>query len=120
MRTFVTTGTRRPVRPEGGRPLGGRDPLPAHADDPRKAGVVGDPEVNLLRKITLAWTQYRAFHASLAELKGYSDRELSELGVTRADIPRLAYAEAERRVGALAPSPGMRNLRVSWLKPAAS
>jgi uncharacterized protein YjiS (DUF1127 family) len=81
------------------------------------------PEIeamSLLRTITLARTQYRAFQAALAELKSYSERELSELGVTRADIPRLAYAEAERRVGALAPSPGTRNLRVSWLKPAAS
>ena len=76
--------------------------------------------MSLLRTITLAWTQYRAFQAALAELKSYSQRELSELGVTRADIPQLAYAEAERRVGALVPSPGTRNLRVSWLEPAAS
>ena len=60
--------------------------------------------MNLLQTITLAWTQYRAFQAALAELKSYSERELSELGITRADIPRLAYAEAERRVEALAPS----------------
>ena len=104
MRIFVKAGTKRPVLPEGGWPLGGRDPLPAHADDPPKAGVVGDPEVNLLQKITLAWTQYRAFHASLAELNGYSDRELSDLGIARHDIARIAYEEAERRAGALAPS----------------
>jgi uncharacterized protein YjiS (DUF1127 family) len=73
-----------------------------------------------LRTINLAWTQYRAFRAALAELKSCSERELRELGVTRADIPRLAYAEAERRVEALAPSPGTRSLRVSWLEPAAS
>jgi uncharacterized protein YjiS (DUF1127 family) len=78
-------------------------PLPAHADDPPKAGVAGDPKVNLLRKITLAWTQYRAFRASLAELEGYSDRELRDLGITRHDIAGLAYAEAERRVEAPAP-----------------
>ena len=76
--------------------------------------------MSLLRTTMLAWTQYRAFQAALAELKSYSERELSELGVTHADIPRLAYAEAERRVGALAPSPDTRNLRVSWLEPAAS
>ena len=65
------------------------------------------PEIEamgLLRTITLAWTQYRAFQAALAELKSYSERELGELGITRADIPRIAYAEAERRVEALAPS----------------
>ena len=60
--------------------------------------------MGLLRTITLAWTQYRAFHASLAELEGYSDRELGDLGITRHDIAGLAYAEAERRVEAPAPS----------------
>ena len=59
--------------------------------------------MDLLRTIMLAWTQYRAFQAALAELSSYSERELGELGVTRADIPRIAYAEAERRVEALAP-----------------
>ena len=60
--------------------------------------------MDLLQNIRLVWTQYRAFQAALAELNGYSERELGELGVTRADIPRIAYAEAERRVGAPAPS----------------
>ncbi len=59
--------------------------------------------MNLLQKITLAWTRCRAFHASLAELEGYSDRELSELGITRHDIAGIAYAEAGRRVEAPAP-----------------
>ena len=76
--------------------------------------------MDLLQTIKLAWTQYRAFQAALAELKSYSERELSELGITRADIPGLAYAEAERRVEALAPSPATLDLRVSWLRPAAS
>ena len=65
------------------------------------------PEIeamDLLRTIELVWTQYRAFQASLAELKSYSERELGELGITRGDIPQVAYAEAERRVEALAPS----------------
>ena len=52
--------------------------------------------MELLQKIKLAWTQYRAFHRALAELNGYSDRELSDLGLTRADIVRNAYEEAER------------------------
>ncbi len=76
--------------------------------------------MNLLQTISLAWTQYRAFQAALAELEKYSERELGELGITRADIPRTAYAEAERRVQALAPSRAPRTIRVSWLKPAAS
>ncbi len=103
MRTFVTTGTKRPVRPEGGWPLGGRDPLPAHADHPRRPVSLETPKVNLLQKITLAWTQYRAFQAALTELKSYSDRELSDLGITRHDIAGIAYEEAERRAEALVP-----------------
>ena len=76
--------------------------------------------MDLLHTIKLAWTQYRAFQAALAELKSYSARELSELGISSADIPRTAYAEAERRVEALAQSRPARELRVSWLKPAAA
>jgi uncharacterized protein YjiS (DUF1127 family) len=76
--------------------------------------------MNLLQTIKLAWAQYRAFQAALAELEHYSERELTELGITRADIPRTAYAEAERRVEALAPSRGPRTIRLSWLEPAAS
>ena len=61
--------------------------------------------MDLLQTIRLTWTQYRAFQAALAELEKYSEHELSELGITRADIPRTAYAEAERRVEALAREP---------------
>lgn len=76
--------------------------------------------MDLLRTIMLAWSQYRAFQAALAGLRSCSARELGGLGITPADIPRAAYAEAERRVEALAasrpaPEPG----RVSRLKPAA-
>ena len=59
--------------------------------------------MHLLQRVKLAWTQYRAFQASLAELNGYSDRELCDLGLTRADIVRTAYEEAGRRVEAYAP-----------------
>jgi uncharacterized protein YjiS (DUF1127 family) len=77
--------------------------------------------VDLLQTIRLTWAQYRAFQAALAELERYSERELRELGITRADIPRTAYAGAERRVAALAASrPARKPRRVSWLKPAAS
>jgi uncharacterized protein YjiS (DUF1127 family) len=60
--------------------------------------------MNLLQKIALVWTQYGAFQAALAELNRYSDHKLGELGITRADIPRIAYAEAERRAEALVSS----------------
>ena len=76
--------------------------------------------MELLQMIKLVWVQYQAFQAALVELKSYSERELAKLGITRADIPGLAYAEAERRVEAFAPSPAALDLRVSWLTPAAS
>jgi uncharacterized protein YjiS (DUF1127 family) len=76
--------------------------------------------MNLLQTIKLARIQYRVFQAAIAELESYSERELSELGITRADIPRTAYAEAERRIQALALSRGPRTVRVSWLTPAAA
>ena len=60
--------------------------------------------MDLPRTITLVWAQYRAFRAAVAELESYSARELDELGITRGDIPRIAYEEAERRVEALAAS----------------
>ena len=60
--------------------------------------------VNLLKNILSAWALHREFRAVLAELDGYSDRELSELGLARGDVARVAYEEAERRAGALVPS----------------
>ena len=59
--------------------------------------------VGLLRTIALTSAQYRAFQAAPAELEGYSERELGELGIARRDIAGIAYAEAERRVEAPAP-----------------
>ncbi|MFL5332504.1 MAG: DUF1127 domain-containing protein [Geminicoccaceae bacterium] len=53
----------------------------------------------LVKRILLAWRQYRHFHAAMAELGNRSDRELADWGVARGDIVGLAYAEAERRAG---------------------
>jgi uncharacterized protein YjiS (DUF1127 family) len=65
------------------------------------------PEIgpmDLLRTIRLVWAQYRAFQLALTELKSYSESELTELGITRGDIPRFAYEEAEQHAVALVPS----------------
>jgi uncharacterized protein YjiS (DUF1127 family) len=56
--------------------------------------------MDLLQTMKLVWTQYRAFQRALTELKSYSERELAELGITRADIPRFAYEEAEQHAEA--------------------
>ena len=58
--------------------------------------------MNLFRTVRHGLAQYRAYQAALAELGAYADRELAELGISRGDVPRLAYAEAERRVADLA------------------
>ena len=76
--------------------------------------------MNLLQTINLVWTQYRAFQTTLAELKGCSDRTLSERGIARADLPRLAYEEAERHVEALIASRPALEQPVSWPTPASA
>lgn len=53
--------------------------------------------MNPLKNILSVWAMHREFRAVLAELDSYSDRELADLGVGRADVARLAYEEAERR-----------------------
>jgi uncharacterized protein YjiS (DUF1127 family) len=61
--------------------------------------------MDLLKHALRVWALHREFRAVLAELNGYSDRELADLGVGRGDLARLAYEEAERRVATpLAPS----------------
>ena len=57
--------------------------------------------MNLLQTIRLVWTQFRASQRALTELKSYSESELTELGITRTDIPRFAYEEAEQHAEAL-------------------
>ena len=62
--------------------------------------------MDLLKETYRVWALHREFRTVLAELNGYTDRELAELGLGRADIVRVAYEEAERRIGA--PSPARR------------
>ena len=54
--------------------------------------------MELLKATYRVWAMHREFRAVLAELNGYSDRELADLGVSCADVTRLAYEEAERRI----------------------
>lgn len=53
--------------------------------------------MRLLTKIATVLAQYHQFHATLRELEGYSERELSDLGVSRHDLTRLAWEDAECR-----------------------
>ena len=54
--------------------------------------------MDLLKETMRVWAMHREFRAVLAELKNYSDHKLSELGLTRGEIVRAAYEEAERRI----------------------
>ena len=54
--------------------------------------------MNLFRHALLVWAQHREFHAARAELDRYTDRQLHDMGLTRGDLTRVAYEEAERRV----------------------
>ena len=40
--------------------------------------------------------QWRAYGTSLNELSRLGDRELADIGITRSDIPRIAWENAER------------------------
>lgn len=60
--------------------------------------------MNLLKNIVFVWIQFRHFQAAYAELRR-SDRELSDLGLTRGDIGSVAFAEAERRTEAALATP---------------
>ena len=62
--------------------------------------------MNLLKTTLRVWAMHREFRAMLTELNGHSDRKLSELGLTRGDIARVAYEEAERRIVTPAASDG--------------
>ena len=61
--------------------------------------------MDLLKETYRVWAMHREFRTVLAELNGYTDRDLIELGLGRADIVRVAYEEAERRIGAPTPAP---------------
>lgn len=54
--------------------------------------------MNLLNETLRIWAMHREFRTVLGELKHYTDRELTELGIGRGDIARVAYEEAERRI----------------------
>ncbi len=45
-------------------------------------------------RIIRAWKRY---HQSLAELSALGDRELADIGISRSDIQRIAWAAAHQR-----------------------
>jgi uncharacterized protein YjiS (DUF1127 family) len=50
----------------------------------------------ILSHIVSAYQQWRRYNASLRELNRLADRELADIGITRGDIPRVAWESSER------------------------
>ena len=43
-----------------------------------------------------AYQQWRRYNRSLSELSRLGDRELADIGISRGDIPRVAWESSER------------------------
>ncbi|MEL6210251.1 MAG: DUF1127 domain-containing protein [Pseudomonadota bacterium] len=68
------------------------------------AAVISSTRTGLIRDVVLGWidevyrTLEQAHRAALirAELDAYTDRDLDDLGISRADIPAIASGEYQR------------------------
>ena len=56
----------------------------------------GGKAVNMLVAILNFLRAWRRYNASLKELTQLGDRELADIGITRSDIPRIAWDTAHR------------------------
>jgi uncharacterized protein YjiS (DUF1127 family) len=50
----------------------------------------------LLSHLVDIFRQWRRYNESLRELNRLADRELADIGMTRGDIPRVAWESSER------------------------
>ena len=49
-----------------------------------------------LSQLVHAFHQWRRYNESLRELNRLGDHELADIGLTRGDIPRVAWEQSER------------------------
>ena len=56
----------------------------------------GGKGMNMLVAIINFLRAWRRYNASLRELTQLGDRELADIGITRSDIPRIAWDSAHR------------------------
>lgn len=49
-----------------------------------------------LSQLVGVFRQWRRYNQSLRELNRLGDRELADIGITRGDIPRVAWSNSER------------------------
>ena len=57
---------------------------------------LGRKAMNMLVAILNFLRAWRRYNASLRELTQLGDRELADIGITRSDIPRIAWDNAHR------------------------
>jgi uncharacterized protein YjiS (DUF1127 family) len=70
---------------------------PYLTDKKRMLGVApGRKAMNMLVAILNFLRAWRRYNASLRELTQLGDRELADIGITRSDIPRIAWDNAHR------------------------
>lgn len=69
--------------------LSGRDEFAG-----REAGI--PKEEYMLAALTRFFREYRCYNRSLTELSRLGDRELADIGISRSDIPRVAWNAAHR------------------------
>ena len=50
----------------------------------------------ILSQLVDIFRQWRRYNESLRELNRLADRELADIGMTRGDIPRVAWETSER------------------------
>lgn len=50
----------------------------------------------MLAALTRFFREYRCYNRSLTELSRLGDRELADIGISRSDIPRVAWNAAHR------------------------
>jgi uncharacterized protein YjiS (DUF1127 family) len=56
----------------------------------------GGKAMNMLVAIVNFLRAWRRYNASLRELTQLGDRELADIGISRSDIPRIAWDNAHR------------------------
>lgn len=76
--------------------------------------------MDMLEETFRGWSVRREFRAALAELSGYTDRRLADIGLQRHDLARVALEEAERRVGAPASPSDVAADSALWPRPFAA
>jgi len=68
--------------------------------------------------------EWKRYNQSLSELSRLGDRELADIGISRSDIPRVAWNAAQRalssRSAIASKTPALRSRALSFVRPVCS